>query len=63
MKKLFIFLSLFLFLTSCENNDDTTTVQNENSVKKHFVTIEQIKQIVENKPFQDFLSKFKNNEI
>ena len=48
---------------SCENSDDTTNVQNENSVEKHFVTIEQIKQIVENRPFQDFLSKFKNNEI
>ena len=55
MKKFFIFLSLFLFLMSCENSDDTTNVQIENSVEKHFVTIEQIKQIVENRPFQDFL--------
>ena len=57
MKKFFIFLSLFLFLMSCENSDDTTNVQNENSVEKHFVTIEQIKQIVENKPFQGFFIK------
>ena len=44
---------------SCENSDDTTNVQNENSVEKHFVTIEQIKQMLKIDLFKIFYQNLK----
>lgn len=62
MKKYLLILLALIFF-SCENEDTSSSSQNTNSAQKHFVTIDQIKQIVAGKKFNGFISKFDNNQI
>ena len=61
MKKYLLILFAFIFF-SCEKEDNNVS-QNISSAQKHFVTIDQIKQIVAGKKFNGFISKFDNNQI
>lgn len=61
MKKYLLILLALIFF-SCEKEDNNVS-QNINSAQKHFVTIDQIKQIVAGKKFNGFISKFNNSQI